>query len=863
MQLSKGSTLGSYRIEEFVAAGGMGEVYKARHIELERWVAIKILGEGIGRDEVALGRFRREAKSASRLEHPHICRIYDFGEDGGRAFLVLEYLEGETLTERIARDPLSHEEIIKFGAEIAEALDHAHSHGLVHRDLKPDNVMLTESGTKILDFGIAKRSAPSDAGLGPQVGGTTRDTRTLTREGTLIGTLPYMAPEQVGGGDTDARTDIYALGVMLYELIAGRRPLQGRTEAALAVAILRDSPDNLQTVAPSTPAALASVVHRCLEKDPEKRWQTARDLADGLRSPMKNDSTGIRHVAPLFGRVMATSSRRAVAVSMGVVLIVGGVVWGGLYLGSQAPPPGPADRLDPTRIAVLPLEVGLGGRDLQAIADGFSRTLIEELDRVDVLDLLSWPATRSYRGTTETLSVIAHALEAGTLVEGSVREIPADGGLRVTITLIDGNTLSQIGSKTIEGTTLIQLQDSMVAEVARFLRERLGRAIQRSERQAGTTVEEAWALVQRGEGAEENAVQLVHGDFYRLINRKGAAENGEAAWDEIVRADSLFQLAEASDREWLEPIVLRGWLWATVAGIGLWNDAGGVAGESWLDVAHGHASRALEMDPVSPEALELRGTVRFRMWNSPGPESSPGLIADAEADLRAATGSPRSTARMLSTLSQIIRVTGRLSEARLLAFRAFEEDRFLVDAPSVLQVLAQTSLELEEDEEAMRWCNKGRERFPEDRYFLSCAMTTLAVSETLEPAVDTMWNLAERLIGDSPADFRREMNRAMAHFQVARLLARAELEDSARAVLDRAISEVPEHPDAVQLKYYEAGAWLQLGLMDRALDAVEELVTAVPERRPYWATDWWFRGLWDDPRFRALVASEVEGQGVR
>ena len=181
MQLPKGSTLGSYRIEDFVASGGMGEIYKARHTKLERWVAIKILGEGVGRDEVALGRFRREAKSASRLEHPHICRVYDFVEEGGRAFLVLEYLEGETLTERTARDPLRPEEIVEFGAEMAEALDHAHSHGLVHRDLKPDNVMLTDSGTKILDFGIAKRIAPTDPGPGPEGESTWFDTRESRR----------------------------------------------------------------------------------------------------------------------------------------------------------------------------------------------------------------------------------------------------------------------------------------------------------------------------------------------------------------------------------------------------------------------------------------------------------------------------------------------------------------------------------------------------------------------------------------------------------------------------------------------------------------------------------------------------------
>ena len=227
MQLSKGSLLGSYRIEEFIASGGMGEVYKARHTQLERWVAIKVIREGIADDPATLERFHREAKSASRLEHPHICRVYNFGQDGERSFLVLEYLEGETLAARIEREKLSIAEILRLGAELAEALDHAHSHGLVHRDLKPSNVMLTKSGAKILDFGVAKRSDASQVASLPEGDGT----GTLTREGAVIGTLPYMAPEQVGEGRSDARTDIHALGAILYELLTMRRPFQGLIES--------------------------------------------------------------------------------------------------------------------------------------------------------------------------------------------------------------------------------------------------------------------------------------------------------------------------------------------------------------------------------------------------------------------------------------------------------------------------------------------------------------------------------------------------------------------------------------------------------------------------------------------------------
>ena len=283
MQLSKGSLLGSYRIEEHIASGGMGEVYKARHTQLERWVAIKIISDKIADEAGILERFHREAKSASRLEHPNICRVYNFGQDGQRSYLVLEFLEGETLAATMANRKLSLAEVLKVGAEIAEALDHAHTHGLVHRDLKPGNVMLTKSGAKVLDFGVAKRSEPADMGTGAIGEDELGESSSLTRDGAIIGTLPYMAPEQVAEGASDARTDIHALGAILYELLAEHPPYEGRTPAALAVEILRGTPPPIAEVEPSTPASLIRVVDRCLEKDPSDRWQTARDLASELR----------------------------------------------------------------------------------------------------------------------------------------------------------------------------------------------------------------------------------------------------------------------------------------------------------------------------------------------------------------------------------------------------------------------------------------------------------------------------------------------------------------------------------------------------------------------------------------------------
>ncbi len=344
MQLSKGSILGSYRIEEFIASGGMGEVYKARHTQLESWVAIKVIREGIADDPGTLARFKREAKSASRLEHPNICRVYNFGQDGGRSFLVLEYLEGETLAVRIGREKLSIAEILQLGAEVAEALDHAHDHGLVHRDLKPSNIMLTKSGCKILDFGVAKRSHASKDSPFPEGGGT----GSSTHEGVILGTLPYMAPEQVEGGGSDARTDIHALGAILYQVLTKRLPFEGRTPAALAVDILRGTPRPIEELEPTAPAALTRAVDKCLRKDPADRWQTARDLASELRWITHSTGdmapygmkAGRRHAGPRWGRVLPGAALAAA----GLVVVYGLMTRGSgsfdevLALSVEAPP---------------------------------------------------------------------------------------------------------------------------------------------------------------------------------------------------------------------------------------------------------------------------------------------------------------------------------------------------------------------------------------------------------------------------------------------------------------------------------------------------------------------------------------------
>jgi eukaryotic-like serine/threonine-protein kinase len=282
--LSSGTRLGPYELVEPVGAGGMGEVYRARDTRLERTVAVKVLPSHLSSSAESRQRFEREAKTISQLSHPHICALYDVGNQDGVEFLVMEYLEGETLSDRLLKGPLEFDQVLRFGVEIADALDKAHRQGIVHRDLKPGNVMITKSGVKLLDFGLAKAVAPAGKSSGAALTALpTQAGSNLTQEGTILGTFQYMAPEQLEGKEADARTDIFAFGCVLYEMATGQKAFSGKSQASLISSIMGSQPPAVSTVAPMTPPAFDRVVRTCLAKDPDDRWQTAHDVMLEIR----------------------------------------------------------------------------------------------------------------------------------------------------------------------------------------------------------------------------------------------------------------------------------------------------------------------------------------------------------------------------------------------------------------------------------------------------------------------------------------------------------------------------------------------------------------------------------------------------
>ena len=340
MSLIVGERIGRYEILAPLGAGGMGEVYYARDPELERPVAIKILTSARATGP-QLERFQREARAIARISHAHICTIYDVGQVGELPFLVMELLEGETLAQRLERGPLSVDRALTTASEIAAALDAAHRKGVIHRDLKPSNVMLTPGGVKLLDFGLAKLR---DGDPSETVDNSTGSLR-LTEQGAVFGTIPYMAPEQVEGRETDARTDVFALGVILYEMTAGRPPFEGRSGASVMAAILTHEPQPLSGVRPGVPGSVDRVVKKCLAKDPDERWQSASDLTSALVWS-RDDSAS----QPAPGARDGSRSFRRVA--LGALALVATIAAAAVWIGTSRDASGGAAGTTPEFIPV-------------------------------------------------------------------------------------------------------------------------------------------------------------------------------------------------------------------------------------------------------------------------------------------------------------------------------------------------------------------------------------------------------------------------------------------------------------------------------------------------------------------------------
>ena len=436
MAILSGRRLGPYEILSAIGAGGMGEVHKARDTRLDRIVAIKVLSAHLADRTELRERFEREARTIASLNHPHICTLFDIGHQDGIDYLVMEYLEGETLAQRLVKSSLPLEQVLQYAIEIADALDKAHRKGVTHRDLKPGNIMLTKSGTKLLDFGLAKLKqevAPANVQLSQLA---TAD-EPLTAKGTIVGTLQYMAPEQLEGKEVDARTDIFAFGAVVYEMATGKRAFEGKSQASLIAAILEREPPAMSSLQLRMPPALDRVVKKCLAKEPEKRWQAASDVCDELKWISEGDSqAGL--AAPL---VPHRKNRERLIWSVAVILLTTALALGALAFLRRKPEDAPPIRFFVSTLGGLagqgtttsgttaPVAVSPNGRRIAFVSIG---TNGRYLLWVHSLDTLTAQALEGTEGASSPFWS-PDSLFLGFFAAGKLKKIEASGGQPITL----------------------------------------------------------------------------------------------------------------------------------------------------------------------------------------------------------------------------------------------------------------------------------------------------------------------------------------------------------------------------------------------------------------------------------------------
>jgi serine/threonine protein kinase/tetratricopeptide (TPR) repeat protein len=624
-ELDAGTMIGPYRIERLIGAGGMGEVYRALDTKLNRPVAIKFLSDDLA-DTSARRRFQREAQLASSLNHPHILTVHDAGEFERRQYLVTEFVDGGTLKEWALADKRSWRQIVELLVGVADGLAAAHAAGILHRDVKPENILVARTGyAKLSDFGLARleQAAPPQAI-------TAAATQSRTRQGVVLGTPAYMSPEQASGKALDARSDIFAFGVVLFELLAGRRPFEGDTDLERLQAIVHRPAPSLAESCPDLPVGLRMAVDKALEKDPAERYQSMRDLVVDLRRIARRTDDAAAAVATPRRKV----AKWAAAIGAAVIAVAALLTWTGVT--NLRARPAPAAGAAPIRsIAVLPLRNISSDPDQEYFADGMTEALTTSLAQISALNVIARSSVMQYQGTQKTTREIAQELHVDAVVEGAAQR----SGDRVLITaqLIEGSSQRHLWAKSYER----DLRDTLTLqnEVAQTI-------------------------------AQEIQVKLTPQEQLRLTARRPINPEAQEAyfrgvrWEQSVagmpRAFDYFQQAVAKDPGYAEAYAKLADLYGDMVNLGLLP-----ATEAYVQ-EQAAIAKALELDPTMAAAYIARANRLMRDGN----------WQESERDLQRALQLNPNLADAHSTDAVRLTAMGRLDEAVTEARRGVRLDPF-------------------------------------------------------------------------------------------------------------------------------------------------------------------------------------------